>query len=123
MIFSECFVYFFIQNEIALRPESRESSVSPTRITSPTRTPSLEIIRAKSCRTVSKSLSFPTSPSTSRKQSFCRSETFTNALINRYDSDAEEEEDKEAKIRNLKKSLKRQEKLVKELQRKLKQTI
>ena len=120
-----------------MRPASRESSVSPTRIPSPTRPTPQKAGRAKSCRpatrTVSRSLSCNTSPlpsrkpsltSPARKPSLTRSETFTNALINRYDSDAEEEEeDKETKIRNLEKSLKRHEKLVKELQRKLKGTV
>ena len=111
-----------------MRPGSRESSVSPTRMSSPQRLSPQKLVRAKSSRPATRgptrTLSCTSSPLTSRKPSLTRSETFTNALINRYDSDAEDEdEDKEMKIRNLEKNLKRQEKLVKELQRKLKGTM
>ena len=50
----------------------------------------------------------------------CRSEDFTQALINRFDSEADDDdEDKDARISSLEKSLMKQEQLVMDLRRRI----
>ena len=52
-----------------------------------------------------------------------RNETFTQALINRYDSDVDDDQDdgvKDSRISNLEKSLMKQEKIMLDLKRRMK---
>ena len=60
------------------------------------------------------------SPPSTFNTFICRSESLTQALINRYDSDMEDDdEDKSLRISSLEKELVRQEQLVLDLKRRM----